>query len=445
MSQTDYENNEAIRLGPIPNSKELSFGSKGIEFAHQFTGGELALNLNSALNTPSIMSGNGFVNASPAEIASAYLGTFKKKLRLSLSRGIELKPYIHYVVTGNTIVFVGALRDTGGAQAGEIIFGQIEQVKANGMIVGDMRWFHGTVEVAVGQTLVNIGVNFKVNENADFQVGDVKLKQNGTSIYRNVGNATAGPTADGHYQENDAGNGYGTTVTLNAAPVGQPALIEYEVGVKLSSGDAQIWSDLERLEGSIIALSEDAAQGFYGDNDLTRYITSSPAAIERRGFGDLVQSALVRIGLLEASQPHLFVRRTASQSFPNASSTTPMLFETVDEDDASGYNPLTGIYTLPKKGRWLFTTHTAAGSGQAWAAGQEWSNLFTVNGSYLCRIGSSYAQAAHSVIMQTPGSLTRRLPQGAQVSVNVFQTRGANTANQVDANLNYFTATWLGE
>lgn len=440
---------EDIAIGQThrQDSKSLAFGSRTIHFAHKFVGGETSLDLLN-LTTPVELSANGFVNASPTEIAAAHLSSFKRNVRLALSRGpsgLPLMPFGHYVISGNQLNFVGSLVSSGGALPGEILFGEIVTVPQNSIVIGDMEFLHGTFELLPGQSLVNIGYPYKVGKNeTNGQVGDLKLKRNGVAIYRNVGNAAASPSANGNFHEDDSGNGYGTTATMNVPAGVQSDIIEWEIGFKVSSGEQGLYAALESLEGSIIKLAEDAAYNFYGDTDKSRYIAASPAAVERRSFGDIVASLLARVAALEAEGPNLFVRNSAIQVFPNASAVTPMIFGTVDEDNSGTFNNLTGVYTVPRSGRWIFTTHTASGSGQAWAAGQEWSNLFAINGSYSMRIGSNYSQAAHSIIKQAPGSLTRRFVAGNTVSVNIFHTRGSNTNNQGDANLNYFTGSWLG-
>lgn len=282
----------------LVSSKGVVFAPRTIQFAHQFVGSETSLNMLS-LTTPSLLSGNGFVNASPQEIAGANLSVFGKNLKLSLSRGLELKPYVHYLIANNNIVFIGSLKDNGGALTDEILFGEIQMAAGNAQIVGDVRFVRGTVEVAVGQTLVNLGERFKVNENPASQIGDVKIKRNGVGIYRNVGNATASLSADGNYQEMDSGTGYGVSITLNEPPIGQADLIEYEIGVQLSSGDLALWDQFQRLQGSILALSQDAAEGFYGDTDYSRYLSVSPSDLDRKAFGDLVVAQAAKIAALE--------------------------------------------------------------------------------------------------------------------------------------------------
>lgn len=289
----------------LVSSKGIVFAPRAIQFAHQFIGGESSLNLLSLI-TPSLLAGNGFVNATSQEIAAANLSVFGKNLKISLSRGLELKPYIHYLIVNNNIVFIGALKDAGGALADEIMFGEIQMASGNAQIVGDVKFVRGTVEVAIGQTTVNLGERYKVNENSADQVGAVKITRNGLAIYRNIGNVVASPLADGNYQEVDSGNGYGVSIMLNVAPVGQSDIIEFEIGVQLSSGDLALWDSFQRLQGSVLALSQDAAQEFYGDQDYTRYLTVAPSDLERKAYGDSIitnrAASNLRISALESLQ-----------------------------------------------------------------------------------------------------------------------------------------------
>lgn len=282
----------------LVSSKGVVFAPRTIQFAHQFVGTETSVNLLS-LVTPTLLTSNGFVNATPQEIAAANLSVFGKNLKISLSRGIELKPYVHYLIVNNNIVFIGGLKDNGGALVDEMMFGEIQMASGGAQIVGDVRFVRGTVEVAVGQTLVNIGDRFKVNENPGSQVGAVRIVRNGVTIYRNVGNAVASPSADGNYQEIDSGTGYGVSIQLNVAPAIQSDIIDYEIGIQLSSGDLALWDAFQKLQGSVLALSQDAAQEFYGDQDYTRYLTVAPSDLERKSYADLVIAQAARISVLE--------------------------------------------------------------------------------------------------------------------------------------------------
>jgi len=74
-----------------------------------------------------------------------------------------------------------------------------------------------TGSLAAGQTDFGTSLAFPVNQYPTQQIGAVLVYLDGQLILRNVGNATAAPTADGDYQEVDAGNGFSILVRLNLA------------------------------------------------------------------------------------------------------------------------------------------------------------------------------------------------------------------------------------
>jgi hypothetical protein len=278
----------SIRKKDVTPSRSPAVATRKIRFAHKATLGQTVIDMN-ALVTPSLEMPT-FVNASAAEIAAARLTLNRKNLSLKSSLAGMLIQDLDFVpVTATTILLLGNYATVGAAD-GEIFEGVIDQVPVSDLIVSEGRNIKGTVEVAVGVTSVNLGSIFKVNENAAMQIGAVKIWRNGVLQARNTGNATASPSADGNYQEMDAGNGYGTTITLNVAPAVQSDLIQFEIGFQIYNGDIQIFSDLERQQGMIQKLAADAAVAF--GNPITDYLTASPTEQERRAFGDLVLSIL---------------------------------------------------------------------------------------------------------------------------------------------------------
>lgn len=74
-----------------------------------------------------------------------------------------------------------------------------------------------TGTLAAGQTDFGTSLAFPVNQYPTQQVGAVLVYLDGQLLLRNVGNATAAPTADGNYQEVDAGNGFSILIRLNQA------------------------------------------------------------------------------------------------------------------------------------------------------------------------------------------------------------------------------------
>lgn len=267
-----------------------------IRFAHKFTGGEVSFSLLN-MTTPTLEM-PGFTNPSPSVIAGSGIAANSSALRLYISSGGRMVEFESYKVFGSTIQFLGVLAN--GMPANTIVYGEIAAVAANPIVVGDGRFIRKSYSLAVGATSCPLGITYKVGVNlgTSDQIGDIKVYRNGVLQMRNVGNATAAVNADGNYQEIDAGNGYGTSITFNTPPVGQADSILVEMGYQIASGQMQIWSDIERLQGAIQALAVDAAIGF--GQPIANYLSANATELERRAFGDSLTSALARLGVLEA-------------------------------------------------------------------------------------------------------------------------------------------------
>lgn len=223
-----------------------------------------------------------------------------------------LVPFETFKAMGTTIALIGAWAN--GVEADAIIFGEVDALAANPIVVGDAKYINGTASLAVGQTTVNVGDPYKVGVGliSGSQVGHIKVYRNGTIQYRNIGNVAAAPNAPGNYQEIDAGNGYGTMIVFNNPPSGVADSIYFEIGTKISHGNLQVFSEIERLQGSVLKLSQDVALGL--GNQVTDYISASPSEMDRRAFGDLllsVQSDLKRL----LSPPSICVFKNGAFSF----------------------------------------------------------------------------------------------------------------------------------
>jgi hypothetical protein len=341
----------SIRKKDVAPSRSPAVATRKIRFAHKATLGQTVIDMN-ALVTPSLEMPT-FVNASAAEIAAARLTLNRKNLSLRSSLGGMLIQDLDFVpVTATTILLIGNYASVGAAD-GEIFEGVIDQVPTNDLVVTEGRNIKGTVEVAVGVTTVNLGSIFKINENAAMQIGAVKIWRNGVLQARNVGNATAGVSADGNYQEIDAGNGYGTTIELNVAPAVQSDLIQFEIGFQIYNGDLQIFSDLERQQGMIQKIAADAAVAF--GNPITDYLTASPSEQERRAFGDQVIDHENRIDTLESNNRHELIL-SAGNGF-GSTGTVIRRYSTVETSVGSGFtysdSATTGaLITLNLEGIW---------------------------------------------------------------------------------------------
>jgi hypothetical protein len=259
-----------------------------IQFAHKFTGGEGSFSLLN-LVTPTLEM-PGFANPAPTVLAGAGINANPASLRLYISvTGGRLLPFDSYKVFGTTIQFLGALAT--GIPAGTIVFGEVDLIAANPIVIGDGRFVRRTYSLASGQTSLNLGFTYKVGTGltTSDQIGDIKVYRNGQLQLRNVGNAAASTNADGNYQEIDAGNGYGAAIAFNSPPVGQADAILVEMGYQVSPGSVQVFSELERLQGGLQALAVDAAQAF--GNPVGNYLSANATEMDRRSFGDSVLAA----------------------------------------------------------------------------------------------------------------------------------------------------------
>lgn len=403
-----------------------------IQFAHKFTGGETTFSLLN-LTTPTAEM-PGFSNPSPSVLAGTGINVNPTALKLYLSStGGRLIQFDSYKVFGTTIQFTGNLL-TSGMPAGSIIFGEIVTVAANPIVVGDSRFIRKTYSLAVGQTTLNLGFSFKVGVGlgSSDQIGDIKVYRNSAIQLRNVGNAVASISADGNYQEVDSGNGYGTSIVFNSAPVGQADVIVVEMGIQVSSGQIQIWSELERLQGAIQALATDAALAF--GNPISNYLSANSTELERRSFGDNIVSLLSRMSVEEKHPRHHF-KSYGNPGFVVSSSVAQTYIPaTVSRNNGGGFNGSSGEFTAQKDADYFFVAgcyYTATISvGQI--------SLVSNNGepSILGLIPSNTNGGTVSG--------TFRLNAGQKVYAENFQASGSNKQLSTDNRLNYFMGFEIG-
>lgn len=287
-------------------------GVAGLTFATEAVGGEGSIDLTN-LTPPSSMVANGFSNPSSAQISAASILFFRKNLRLYSSIRGRLHDYDGYVVTSSTrISFIGFT-----LSPGEIIKGEVYDSPRTGTVLSDMRYYRVTYELPVGQTVVPLGVTFKVNQNSTMQGSNIRVFRNGKRMIRNESNAVASPTANGNYQEIDSGNGYGTSIQMNTAPSGPTTdVIDVDIGLYSSDGSAEIFSSLERLAGIVNVLATDLSQAT--GNPVTNYLTASLSEIDRATYAAAVLSNTARIVETEAIR-NTYISQVSSQKTPAGS------------------------------------------------------------------------------------------------------------------------------
>ena len=329
-----YTGQEDIAIGreEAALQKGYSVQPKTLRFAHKFVGGESSLNLQS-LSMPSEIS--TWSNPSPSEIAAANLLISSAGLSIRSSTGGSPIEGIDFVVSSNTgLSFINGYTP----QPGEIWVGSFNLPVSN-IVVGEMREFQRNVDALAGDTIINVGFTYKVNHNPTQQLGELKVMFNGEQrLLRNTGNAAASPLADGNYEEWDPdGDGYSTAIRLNN-PLASNGFFIFEAGVGAPSADQRIISQLDRLGSIVTALATDASQGFYGDNDLTRYLTASASEIDRRTFGDLLLAINQRLQAIEQVQSTAPINVASAVKIPPAT---------------DRWLALTGNSIILPRGRWL--------------------------------------------------------------------------------------------
>lgn len=276
----------------LTKSRIPPVASRNVVFYHKAAGGETTINLN-ALSMPSEMPTQ--VQATVDEISGARLTIFKKNLKLTSSVNGELIQGLDYIVVDNyTINLIGPYT-TVGAEINEIFVGTITGAPISDLTVASAKTIQKTYTLAVGQTVLNLGLEYKVGEFPSENVGIIKIFANGILLQRNTGNSSV--SLDKDYYEVDSGNGYGTTITFNAAPALNPHEVIVDFGVRAITDNNAIGT-LESLTGSIKKISDDLA--VVAGTSSSDYWSASPSEVERRAFGDMVLGILgVRVPIVE--------------------------------------------------------------------------------------------------------------------------------------------------
>ncbi len=290
MKKITGQEDISYRAEDLVDSTEL--GTSALIFAHEASGGESSIDL-TAITTPAVLSANGFTNPSPAEIAAARLLFYRKNLRLYSSVRGRMHDYDAYVVSTSTVIsFVGFT-----LLPGEIIKGEVSETQRTGTVLADLREFRTTYFLPAGQTVVPLGVTYRVNANSAMQGSSVRVYQDGIRIVRNENNAAASPSANGNYQEIDAGSGYGNSIELNVPAGINGSVIDVDFGVFTTEGSVELFSSLERLAGICYGMASDLALAT--GNPVSNYMTASLSEIDRATYAATVLSNTARIAAAE--------------------------------------------------------------------------------------------------------------------------------------------------
>lgn len=267
--------NTSRKRADIQPSRTGYLGSKNLNFHHQATLDDLTIDLTNL---------NGYIpginNPSPSDFANvqAFVANFSLK---SETREYELVRNIDFNISGTIITFINGFE----ALEDEKFFGAILLPTSNA-IVTESRTEISQFELPIGTVLLNIGTTYVVNANPTQQIGTIKVFRDGMIQLRCEGNII---TNEGNYIEIDSGNGFGNSIQFKTANGVSIDGIVVDFGVH-QVADVNIFSDLERLSGSILQLSNDMAD--VTGNPVEDYITASASETDRLTLANTVLAIL---------------------------------------------------------------------------------------------------------------------------------------------------------
>lgn len=275
--------NHTIKKADLTQQRSAAVGFRKIVFFHKAAAGDTTINLG-ALSLPSEISSAGYTNPSPSELASLNLSLIRSNLKLISSRGIELMPGLSYTASGLTITLSDSY---GPALAEEIFTGWIDPVAKTGANFVDADPLVSTGDLLAGVQDYNVGQPFQVNKYPNSQVGAVLVFVDGVLQYRNVGNATADPGADGNYQELAATGGtLATIIRFNEVDNDDDRSIMVVSNGLLSERPSEsVKADLERVQGQVDKVVETLA-AVAGVPEST--FQAAPNSVDLKQFGDRV-------------------------------------------------------------------------------------------------------------------------------------------------------------
>lgn len=294
--------NHTIKKTDLANSRSAAVGFTKIVFFHKATAGDTTINLG-ALSMPSEISSAGYTNPSASELASFNLSLIRNNLKLVSSRGVELIPGLSYIASGLVITLSDSF---GPALADEIFTGVIDPVAKTGANFVDASPLVATGLLAAGAQDFNVGQPFEVNKYPNAQAGAVLVFVDGDIQFRNVGNATADPGADGNYQELAAtGGNLATIIRFNDVEAYDRNILVVSNGLLAERPSESVKAEVERLQGQIDSLVATTAvlAGVPESN-----FQAAPNAVDLKQFGDRV------LGLEEPGSPGEPKLATASEA-----------------------------------------------------------------------------------------------------------------------------------
>jgi len=245
---------KSYRKTDLQNDKSLQV-VKSFRFAHKASAGDPGFSIY-ALNVPTEMTSLGFSQPSANDISKANLLFYKNNLSIVSSARGQLNLEYDYVVTSTGISFTDLF---GTALDGEIFVCTLNSVATTGNLVADTNFICETGTLAANTTSIAVGQSFKVNQNPTKQLGAVMLFIDGQQMLRNVGNATANPSADGDYEEVDNGYGDCTLLEMNNSSVSARTYTVVSSWLSVVKPDGSVVETINKQQATIDKVVETLA------------------------------------------------------------------------------------------------------------------------------------------------------------------------------------------
>lgn len=288
MSALIGKKNSTLKKEQVKESKLLSTGVKAIKFWHEAqSDGETSIPFGS-LVLPSDISSNGLSNPTPTEILAANLALFHTNVEVHSSLNQKLMEGLAYVVRNNQIKFINGYESV----EGEIFAVVYKNDVITGTNVVDARPLTATGVLTAGNTDFNVGEAFKTNAFPSDQLGEVLVFVDGLAQFRNTGNATAAPAADGNYEEVHSTNGFGTIIRFNDTFGTDKNIQVISRSLIAERPDISMMQLIENLGGQLDSVIETVADLAGVDESEFQ---ANPNQVDLKAFGSQVNSNTVNI------------------------------------------------------------------------------------------------------------------------------------------------------
>jgi hypothetical protein len=339
----------------LTKSRIPPIGTRNVVFYHKATAGDLTIDLLSLVMPSAEMP--SAVQATPDELSSARLTINKKNLNLvSSTKGQLIQNLDYLVVDSSTINLIGPYESI-GAEIDEIFIGTIVSVPISDLVTASSRNVVRSYTLPIGQTTLNVAQEFKVNQYSSENIGIVKVFVNGVLAFRNTGNSSS--VLDKDYYEVDSGNGFGSTIEFNIAPISAAHNIIIDFGVQAIT-DFDAIGTIESLSGSVKKIADDLA--VIAGTSSNDYIASNPSEVERRAFGDNVLDLLDRVYALEnITKPTVQILTTGSGTYTRPASASYLKIKIVGGGGGGGGSGTGGYGSGGNGGDTSFGTALASG------------------------------------------------------------------------------------